>query len=313
MTAPMIDESCRGVIPICVTPFRPDGALDLESADRMVDFYLSCDVAGLTILGVMGEANKMTQAEAEAYAARVVARVAGRVPVVVGVTSPSLTALRGLAESAMAAGAGGVMVQPMQGLRGDEAVYEYFAAVFQALGPAVPVCLQDYPLASGVFVPVPILERLVDAFPQLVMLKHEDVPGLGKLSRIREGERQDTRRRLSILVGNNALYLPQELARGADGAMTGFAYPDVIARVCRLFAAGEAERAEDLFDAYLPLNRYEFQPGIGLALRKEILRRRGAIASASARYPAPRLTPADTAELDALIARAERRAAALNA
>ena len=112
---------------------------------------------------------------------------------------------------------------------------------------------------------------------------------------------------MSILVGNGGLYLPQELARGADGAMTGFAYPEMLVEVCRLYTAGEAERAEDLFDIYLPLVRHEQQPGFGLAVRKEVLRRRGMIASARTRKPGPSLTTRDQAELDHLMARLERR------
>ena len=114
------------------------------------------------------------------------------------------------------------------------------------------------------------------------MLKHEDAPGLAKLTRIREGEKKPGRRRVSILVGNGGLHYPQELRRGADGAMTGFAWPEMLVEVYDLFTAGKVEEAEDLFDIYLPLVRHEVQPGIGLALRKEVLFRCGAIKSLEA-------------------------------
>ena len=106
-----------------------------------------------------------------------------------------------------------------------------------------------------------MFERLVDDFKQLVMLKHEDAPGLAKLTRVREGEKKPGRRRVSILVGNGGLYLPQEMRRGADGAMTGFAWPEMLVQVYELFAAGKAEEAEDLFDIYLPLVRHERAAG----------------------------------------------------
>jgi 4-hydroxy-tetrahydrodipicolinate synthase len=134
------------------------------------------------------------------------------------------------------------------------------------------------------------------------MLKHEDCPGLAKLSKVRAGSP-----RLSILTGNGGLYLPQELARGADGAMTGFAYPEMLVRVVALHRAGRADEAEDLFDAYLPLVRHEQQPGLGLAVRKEVLRRRGAITSARTRAPGPSLSDADKAELTRLTYRLNRR------
>jgi 4-hydroxy-tetrahydrodipicolinate synthase len=202
------------------------------------------------------------------------------------------------------------MVAPPAGLKGDEGIYNYYAQVFAALGPDIPVVYQDYPQATGVYLPATVFERLVDDFRQLVMLKHEDAPGLAKLTRVREGEKKPGRRRVSILVGNGGLYLPQELRRGADGAMTGFAWPEMLVQVCELFAAGKAEEAEDLFDIYLPLVRHEVQPAIGLALRKEVLFKRGAIRSPKQRVPGSSLTATDRAELEAMMARLERRLAA---
>ena len=210
----------------------------------------------------------------------------------------------------LVAGASGVMVAPPPGLKGDDGVYNYYAQVFKALGPDIPVVCQDYPQSTGVYLAPSVFERLVNDFKQLVMLKHEDAPGLAKLTRVREGEKKPGRRRVSILVGNGGLYLPQELRRGADGAMTGFAWPEMLVEVCELFAAGKAEEAEDLFDIYLPLVRHEVQPAIGLALRKEVLFRRGAIKSPRQRAPGSSLSATDRAELEAMIARLERRLAA---
>jgi 4-hydroxy-tetrahydrodipicolinate synthase len=154
-----------------------------------------------------------------------------------------------------------------------------------------------------------VFERLVDDFKQLVMLKHEDAPGLAKLTRVREGEKKPGRRRVSVLVGNGGLYYPQEMRRGADGAMTGFAWPEMLVQVYDLFSKGEAEKAEDLFDLYLPLVRHEQQPAIGLALRKEVLFRRGAIKTPRQRAPGSSLTATDKMELDGMIKRLERRLA----
>src|SRR5204863_6301426 len=166
---------------------------------------------------------------------------------------------------------------------------------------------QDYPQATGVPLTVEAFHRMVEAFPRLVMLKHEDCPGLTKLTRIRAEAAAAGRRRVSVLVGNNALYFPEELARGADGAMTGFSYPEMLVEVWERFAAGDAEGAEDVFDAYLPLLRYEAQPGTGLAVRKELLFRRGALATPAVRAPGPGLTGEESRELDRLVARLERR------
>ena len=308
MSSNKLNEQAKGVFIIAATPFTDDGALDLQSVDTLTDFYLGCGVHGFTLLGMMGEAHKLTADESISVVNRVIGRAQGR-QVIVGVSHAGLENVRRLSHEAMMAGAAGVMVAPPPGLKGDEGIYNYYAQVFQSLGPDIPVVYQDYPQTTGVYLPANVFERLVDDFKQLVMLKHEDAPGLAKLTRIREGEKKAGRRRVSILVGNGGLYYPQEMRRGADGAMTGFAWPEMLVQVYDLFAKGKPEEAEDLFDIYLPLVRHEVQPAIGLALRKEVLFRRGAIKSPKQRAPGSSLTATDKAELDSLIARLERRLA----
>lgn len=309
MSSDKLNEQAKGVYIIAATPFTDEGAVDLQSVDSLTDFYLGCGVHGFTLLGMMGEAHKLTADESISVVNRVIGRAQGR-QVIVGVSHAGLENVRRLSHEAMLAGAAGVMVAPPPGLKGDEGLYSYYAQVFQALGPHIPVVYQDYPQTTGVYLPVSVFERLVDDFPQLVMLKHEDAPGLAKLTKVREGEKKPGRRRVSILVGNGGLYYPQEMRRGADGAMTGFAWPEMLVQVYDLFAKGKAEQAEDLFDIYLPLVRHEVQPAIGLALRKEVLFRRGAIKSPKQRAPGSSLTAADRTELDGMIARLERRLAA---
>jgi 4-hydroxy-tetrahydrodipicolinate synthase len=207
-------------------------------------------------------------------------------------------------------GASGVMIAPTAGLKTEAQISDYFSMVFKRLGPSVPVCFQDYPLGTGVNISVPAFLHLVDEHQSLVMFKHEDWPGLKKLQQIRRACDGNSRRRISILCGNGGLYLPQELHRGADGAMTGFAYPEMLVEVCNKFFDRRSKDAEDVFDIYLPLVRHEQQIGVGLAIRKEILRRRGAIRSAAVRMPGPRLDRDDLEELERLISRLERRLSA---
>ncbi len=310
MTSQLLNESASGVFIISATPFTESGALDLESAERLVDFYIDKGVTGITVLGMMGEAQKLAADESEAFLTRVLRRVDGRVPVVVGVSNAGLDNLVRLSAFSMDNGAAGVMVAPLTGLSTEEKIYNYFVQVFEALGDKVPVCYQDYPFATRSDISVPLFNRLVTDFDQLVMLKHEDWPGLNKISQVRASQNEGLRR-VSILVGNGGLYLPQELARGADGAMTGFAYPEMLVQVVSLHAAGDQDKAEDLFDAYLPLVRHEQQPGFGLALRKEVLYRRGVIASPKVRAPGPKLNAVDQQELTRLIERVEQKLKAL--
>ena len=303
-----LDTSAKGVYLIAVTPFADDGALDLPSTDRMVDFYLERGATGLTILGILGEATKLTAQESRTFVQRVVERVAGRVPVVVGASSPGFAAMRELADSVMSMGAAGVMVAPASTLRTDDQILAYFAMVCETLGPRVPWVLQDHPVSTGVQMSTGVVVQILKNSPTCVMLKHEDAPGLAKLSAIRAATTRGDLRRVSILTGNGGgLFLPEELTRGADGAMTGFAYPEMMVGVCRAHAAGEVERAHDIFDAYLPLARYEQQSGIGLAVRKHLMLQRGVITSATLRKPGPKLSPADVADIDRLVRRQSAR------
>ena len=307
-----LDTSATGVYLITVTPFADSGALDLASTDRMVDFCLDSGVTGLTVLGIMGEATKLTAEESALFVGRVLARVAGRVPVVVGASAPGFAPMKELTDSVMAMGAAGVMVAPPSTVRTDDQIVAYFEMVGETLGPQVPWVLQDHPVATGVQMSAGVILRILRNSPTCVMLKHEDCPGLAKLSVLRGASDRGEVRRVSILTGNGGgLFLPEELSRGADGAMTGFAYPEMMVGVCRAHAAGDIERAHDLFDAYLPLARYEQQPGIGLAVRKHLLAERGVIASAAIRKPGPKLSAADVADIALLTARQTRRLAQL--
>jgi 4-hydroxy-tetrahydrodipicolinate synthase len=307
----LLDETAKGVYIIAVTPFTETGALDLDSTDRMVDFYLEKGATGLTVLGMMGEAPKLTAEESRIFVRRVLARVDGRVPVVAGVSAPGFAPMRELSESVMGDGAAGVMVAPPSNLRSDDQIVSYYAMVAETLGPKTPFVLQDFPLVTQVQITPAVILKIIAAHPNCVMLKHEDWPGLAKISALRSASDQGSRR-ISILVGNGGMFLPEELSRGADGAMTGFAYPEMMIEVWKAHAAGNVERAHDLFDAYLPLARYEQQPGLGLGLRKYILAKRGAIASATVRKPGGRLSTADIVDLERLIARQDRRLKEIN-
>ncbi len=303
-----LDRSAKGVYLIAVTPFTDDGSLDLASTDRMVDFYLERGATGLTILGILGEATKLTAEESRSFVRQVLARVKGKVPVVVGASSPGFAAMRELTETVMELGASGVMVAPASTLRSDEQILAYFAMVSETLGPQVPWALQDHPVSTGVQMSSAVIVKILQNAPTCVMLKHEDCPGLAKLTAIRATSTRGELPRVSILTGNGGgLFLPEELTRGADGAMTGFAYPEMMVEVCRSHAAGEVERSHDIFDAYLPLARYEQQSGIGLAVRKHLMAQRGAIASAMVRKPGPKLSALDVADIERLVRRQEQR------
>jgi len=301
-----LTAEAQGVFTITVTPFHPDGRLDVESVDRMVDFYLRCGVTGLTILGIMGEAPKLEMNESLAFIKQVVSR-AGGIPIVVGVSSPGFAAMRALARGAMDIGAAGVMIAPQPSLRTDDQIVTYFGQAVEAIGTDIPWVLQDYPLTLGVMMTPKVIRQIVTNHPSCVMLKHEDWPGLEKISAVRGFEADGSMRHISILCGNGGLFLDFELARGADGAMTGYAFSDMLVDLVKLHQAGKKNEAHDLFDAHLPLIRYEQQQGIGLAVRKYVLQKRGAILSDAQRKPASSLSAKARAEVDFLLQRLSKR------
>lgn len=299
-----LDHTAKGVFAIAATPFRPDGSLDTASIDRMTDFYLNCGVTGLTILGMMGEATKLEPEESLAISRQVVSRA--KVPVIVGVSAPGFAAMRALTRSVMDLGAAGVMIAPPSALRTDDQIINYYAQAVATIGADVPFVIQDYPLVLSVVMTPKVIRQIVTDNPSCVMLKHEDWPGLEKISALRAFQRDGSLRPISILTGNGGLFLDFEMERGADGAMTGYAFPDMLVDVVKLAGEGKRDAAHDLFDAHLPLVRYEQQQGIGLAVRKYVLRKRGAIAHDTLRAPGASLTAAARAEVDYLLTRVAR-------
>lgn len=305
----ILTTDARGVFIISVTPFTDTGAVDYDGLDRLTEFYLERGVNGITILGIMGEAGKLTADEAREVSRRVIAR-AGAVPVVAGVSAPGLSAMKAMSDSLMDMGAAGVMVAPPMNLRSDITTLTYYQQAADLLGEDVPIVLQDFPLVTTVQISDELLGRIINTVPQIVMLKHEDWPGLAKISALRAAEAAG-QRRISILCGNGGVFLPEEMARGADGAMTGFGFPEMLVQVTQLARAGDMDRAQDIFDAYLPLLRYEQQPGVGLAVRKYVLASRGAIQSSFVRMPGSRLKGAAIAEVERLLTRQAARLATL--
>jgi len=305
-----LDISAQGVFPIAVTPFLPDGRLDEVSIDRMTDFYLEAEATGLTILGIMGEAPKLEPEESLQIVSQVCARA--NVPVIVGVSAPGLAAMRALARNAMDRGAAGVMIAPPPALRTDDQIVGYYAQAIEAIGDDIPFVIQDYPLTLTVVMTPKVIRTIVQNHPSCVMLKHEDWPGLEKISALRGFQADGSMRQISILTGNGGLFLDFEMERGVDGAMTGYAFPEMLVDVVSLSKAGERDAAHDMFDAHLPLVRYEQQATIGLAVRKYVLQKRGAIAHDAQRKPGSSISGVAKREVDYLlsrIARHDRRAA----
>ena len=289
----MIDWS--GIYHILATPFLDDGALDVEGLPRLVDAVLGSGVAGITILGIAGEAHRLSDEER-----RRVKEARGRVPVAVGVSASGTHLASGFAVMVREHGADAVMVAPPAGARNLDAVAEYYQAV--AAAGRLPVVLQDEPVTTQVVMPPAFIARLIAEVDAAQAVKLEEAPTPPKITRLRAlGGRQ-----VPIFGGLGGVYFFEELSRGAVGAMTGFPYPEALRAIHAHFAAGRRAEARALFYRWLPLIRYESQPGsvpgTSMAIRKEILRRRGWLRSARVRPPATALDAATLEELSEIIA-----------
>ena len=287
-----------GVYSVLPTPFTPSGDFDPESLARVIDLFLSDGVNGFTALGVTSEVARLTDAERDRVLDAVLAQVNGRVPVVAGTTAEGVRTCIELTRRAFRAGAAAVMISPprMPKINSD-AVARHFAEVASAVDG--PIIVQDYPPISGYAMEPALLARIARDVPAARTIKLEDPPTPFKTARILE---QTTGLDVAIFGGLGGVFLLEELMAGAAGAMTGFAFPQILVHIVTLFRAGQLDEAADLFYRKVPLMRFEFQEGIGMAIRKEVLKRRGAVASAEIRSPGGRLDDSTRAALDRVMA-----------
>lgn len=290
-------QRITGIFNILATPFNAQQQVDLDSLRQLVNFQLDLGVYGLTILGVLGEAAKLTVDERNLVLNTVMETVAGRVPVVVGTSHTELDTCIALSKAAFAAGADGVMIAPppMKNATDDE-IIELYSRIAETIDQAIVV--QDFPPVNGVILSPDMLAQLAERIPNARYLKLEDPPLMQKIRAIRERTSQ-----FEIFGGLGGMFLLEELQAGASGTMTGFAFSEILVAVFKAFEAGNAEKAAQIFDQYLPLIRYENQPVINLTIRKKLLHLRGAIANATPRNPFNAVDPGTDAEIDWILKR----------
>lgn len=287
--------SARGVFTICPTPFSADGALDLASIASLVDFQIEAGVSGLAILGFLGEAHKLSQQERQSVIKAFVAQTRSRVPVWVGVRALGIAGAVEQAREAQALGAAALFVAPLD--KASEAQqYEFYRIVAESV--SIPVVIHDFPDSFGTEISAELVARL-GREGGVGMIKMEEPPVGQKISRILDLAQGATK----VFGGLGGVYFLEELQRGAVGTMTGFAFPEILIHIYQHFAAGDVAAAAATFDRYCPLIRYEFQPKVGLALRKYTYQQRGVIACDYVRSPGMRMDPVTARELEAIVAR----------
>lgn len=212
-----------GVMSIAPTPFDEAGALNVDSIKSLVDFYLSKGVNGLTILGVMGEADKLLTDERARVIETYIGAANGRIPIVVGTTHAGTQPAVALARQAQKLGAAGLMIAPppVAGMDAAELIKAHYQAISDAV--SIPIVVQDYPISSGVILSPELLAKMARSIKQVQYLKLEDPPTPVKLQRVR----QQAGDRLGVMGGLGGMFYFEELEQGALGTMTGYAFPEI--------------------------------------------------------------------------------------
>lgn len=287
----------EGVYSVLPTPFQSNGELDEASLRRVVDLFIDAGVNGVTALGVTGEVARLDDGERQRVLEIVVDQVNGRVGIVAGTTAEGTRTCIGYSRAALAAGATAVMVSPPRMLKlNSDAVVRHYTALAEAVD--IEIVVQDYPPISGFAMEPWLIARIAKEIPRARTIKLEDPPTPFKTSRILAETAKESGLAVRIFGGLGGVFLLEELLAGATGAMTGFAFPEILVKIVSLYRAGKVDDAAGLFYRAVPLMRFEFQEGIGTAIRKEVLHRRGALASPATRPPASPLDDTTRAALD---------------
>lgn len=284
-------ERITGIFNILATPFDAAQQVDYDSLKRLVNFQIDMGAVGLTILGVLGEAAKLSVDERKAVMSTVIETNDGRVPIVVGTSHANTSTCIELSQGALNAGAEGVMIAPprMPGA-GDDEVFALYRHLSDEIGAAIVV--QDFPNINDVYMSPDVIARIAEELPNCRYLKLEDPPLMEKTTAILERTNK-----MKIFGGLGGMFLLEELKRGTSGTMTGFAFTEILVAIFDAFNKGDESGATAIFDRYLPLIRFENQPQINLTIRKELLYRRGAIAHATPRDPFPSIDQGTHAEI----------------
>lgn len=293
-----------GVYAIIATPFDSAEQLDMPSLERQIHFHRNAGTRAVVVLAVMGEGAKVSEEERHDVMSTAIQSAQGQLDVIVGITAPSVYLVRRWADQAAKLGARGVLLSPSNGISASQipALYE------KAAQSKLPIVLQDYPPASGVTLTAETIAEVVEQVPAIFAIKNE-APPTGPRTRALLAQ---CRRPVTILGGLGALNLLDELDAGATGTMTGLAFPEILVGICNAYAAGNRNRAKQLYEAFLPWLVFESMPGVSLAIRKQWLNWRGILSDATLRAPAPSLDESTRNRARELFEAFAEKAAAMN-
>lgn len=285
----------EGIYPIVPTPFTDDGRVDHPSIERLVAFMAGKEVHGLAILGALGEGHKLTEAERREVIAQYRSLLPRGMGLVVGVRAPATDPAMQMVAAARDLGADALLLGP-HNVQKDQPLAEYYRRVSDAA--RIPCIIHDYPAATGITMSVELIARIFKESEHIRHIKLEDPPTGAKMQALARSAGPE----LKVFGALGGMYALEELELGAVGIMTGFVYAELLVRLFVLARRKDWREAAALFYDFVPLNRWEFQPGIGVSLRKQLLKRLGVFTSARVRHPGPEADPRTLDQLYRIVA-----------
>ncbi|MBI3706337.1 MAG: dihydrodipicolinate synthase family protein [Proteobacteria bacterium] len=288
--------SLGGVFPVVATPFRDDGAVDRDGLERVVEWLIGCGVDCVVFPGVASEFDQLTSAERDELVKFVGGLAKGRVAYIVGAGAATATEAAAYARQGEAAGAAAAMILAPSSLKGDEAALRRFYEEIAAKS-SLAIMLQNAPAPVGAGFDMSIVARVAAEVPRIAYVKEEAMPCGQRISQLLAVAPPGLR---GVFGGAGGRYILDELARGAVGTMPACELAEIHVALVKAWRAGDRATARALFNRSLPL--LSFQAVFRMAMTKEVLRRRGLIASAHVRAPGPRLDPHDREELATMLA-----------
>lgn len=274
----------KGIFPIVPTPFFENGDIDYPSIERLIDFMAGKKVHGLAIMGALGEGQKLTEAERISIISHYRERLPEGMQLVVGVRAPATDPAMHMARSARDLGADAILLGP-HNIQKDTSLLGYYQQVSEAA--QIPSIIHDYPAVTGITLSVDLISRIFATSAHIGHIKLEDPPTGVKMQALARAAGPE----LKVFGALGGMYAFEELELGAVGVMTGFVYAELLVRLYDLCQGQQWQQAAALFYDFLPLNRWEFQPGIGVSLRKQVLKRLGVFTTAKVRHPGPDADP----------------------
>ena len=268
----------KGIYPIVPTPFESDGKVDLGSIERLVQFLMDRKVHGVAVLGALGEGQKLNGEERASVIRHYRKLLPSDCGLVVGVRAPATDLAKSMAAQARDLGADGLLLGP-HNVQKDQALLGYYLQVDETID--IPLVIHDYPAVTGITMSIELIAKMYEQGKNLNYLKLEDPPTGAKMQALAKLTGPD----LKVFGALGGMYALEELELGAVGIMTGFVFAGLLVELYDLVQSGKMDKAAELFYDFVPLNRWEFQPGIGISLRKEIFKRLGIFKTAAVRHP----------------------------